>query len=223
MHPAAWHPDPTGRHQFRYWDGSTWTEHVANNGVTSTDPLDSSGESSDTHHSDDVTATSIASLQHDIAELKRQLAQLAAASPGMATSTATRDPAAADLFLGDPSRNTIATAAAVVGSLAFFVAFFPVFGVLGVIAGVGAVIFGVVGRQRAKLSGQGQGRAMAGIITGSFAAVIGVLITIVLVTTVNSSGFLDEFRQFTACVEETDDVDACAEQLENGELFRLLN
>jgi hypothetical protein len=37
--PAAWHPDPTGRHQLRYWDGSIWTPHVADNGVSATDPL----------------------------------------------------------------------------------------------------------------------------------------------------------------------------------------
>lgn len=34
---AAWLPDPTGRHQLRYFDGSGWTEHVANAGVTSVD------------------------------------------------------------------------------------------------------------------------------------------------------------------------------------------
>jgi hypothetical protein len=37
--PAEWHPDPTGRHELRYWDGSAWTAHVANDGVTSSDPL----------------------------------------------------------------------------------------------------------------------------------------------------------------------------------------
>lgn len=26
--PAAWMPDPTGRHEHRYWDGTRWTEHV---------------------------------------------------------------------------------------------------------------------------------------------------------------------------------------------------
>ena len=35
---ARWYPDPTGRHQLRYWDGSQWTEHVATAGVPSTDP-----------------------------------------------------------------------------------------------------------------------------------------------------------------------------------------
>ena len=37
--PAAWHPDPMGRHQHRYWDGSKWTDHVSDDGVTSTDPV----------------------------------------------------------------------------------------------------------------------------------------------------------------------------------------
>ena len=37
--PAAWHPDPLGRHQLRYWDGANWTEHVADSGVQSLDPL----------------------------------------------------------------------------------------------------------------------------------------------------------------------------------------
>jgi hypothetical protein len=36
--PAAqWFADPSGRHQHRWWDGSTWTEHVADNGVASVD------------------------------------------------------------------------------------------------------------------------------------------------------------------------------------------
>ncbi|MEX2563189.1 MAG: DUF2510 domain-containing protein [Nitriliruptoraceae bacterium] len=38
--PAAWHPDPTGRHEYRYWDGQRWTEHVANAGQRAIDPLD---------------------------------------------------------------------------------------------------------------------------------------------------------------------------------------
>ena len=27
--PAAWCPDPTGKHELRYWNGTEWTEHVA--------------------------------------------------------------------------------------------------------------------------------------------------------------------------------------------------
>ncbi len=36
---AGWHPDPHGQHDHRYWDGSAWTEHVADAGVTSTAPV----------------------------------------------------------------------------------------------------------------------------------------------------------------------------------------
>lgn len=36
--PAGWHADPLGRHQLRYWDGATWTEHVADAGVAGVDP-----------------------------------------------------------------------------------------------------------------------------------------------------------------------------------------
>jgi hypothetical protein len=34
-----WYPDPSGRHQQRYWNGSLWTEHVVDNGLQATDPL----------------------------------------------------------------------------------------------------------------------------------------------------------------------------------------
>jgi len=37
--PAAWHPDPTGRHQYRWWDGNAWTANVSDNGVASEDPV----------------------------------------------------------------------------------------------------------------------------------------------------------------------------------------
>ncbi|MGH9118287.1 MAG: DUF2510 domain-containing protein [Acidimicrobiales bacterium] len=36
---AGWHADPLGRHQFRYWDGANWSDHVADAGVTSWDPV----------------------------------------------------------------------------------------------------------------------------------------------------------------------------------------
>ena len=38
--PAAWHPDPTGRHAHRYWDGAAWTPHVADDGRLALDPID---------------------------------------------------------------------------------------------------------------------------------------------------------------------------------------
>ena len=38
--PANWYPDPSHRHELRYWDGTTWTEHVSNQGRTSTDRVE---------------------------------------------------------------------------------------------------------------------------------------------------------------------------------------
>src|SRR5947207_3037271 len=37
--PAGWYPDPALRHQARFWDGSKWTERVADNGVEGSDPV----------------------------------------------------------------------------------------------------------------------------------------------------------------------------------------
>jgi uncharacterized protein YxjI len=37
-HPPNWYPDPFGRHETRWWDGSRWTEHVASHGRQAVDP-----------------------------------------------------------------------------------------------------------------------------------------------------------------------------------------
>lgn len=36
---AAWYPDPTGRHELRWFDGNDWTDHVTTQGQQSIDPL----------------------------------------------------------------------------------------------------------------------------------------------------------------------------------------
>ncbi len=39
--PSGWYPDPSGRHEHRYWDGKGWTAHVSTGGVHSEEPLPS--------------------------------------------------------------------------------------------------------------------------------------------------------------------------------------
>ena len=39
MSVSSWEPDPTGRHQYRWWDGEEWTDQVADDGVQSVDPV----------------------------------------------------------------------------------------------------------------------------------------------------------------------------------------
>jgi hypothetical protein len=35
---AGWLPDPSSRHELRYWNGARWTEHVNDSGAPSLDP-----------------------------------------------------------------------------------------------------------------------------------------------------------------------------------------
>ena len=44
MSNPAWLPDPTGRHQYRWWDDDQWTHHVADDGVAKSDPATSLGQ-----------------------------------------------------------------------------------------------------------------------------------------------------------------------------------
>jgi hypothetical protein len=36
--PPAWHPDPVGRFDLRWWDGRLWTDHVVRDGEQTQDP-----------------------------------------------------------------------------------------------------------------------------------------------------------------------------------------
>lgn len=42
MSDAEWKPDPSGQHEWRYWDGAMWTDQVSDAGRVSTDPYDAS-------------------------------------------------------------------------------------------------------------------------------------------------------------------------------------
>jgi len=44
--PAGWHPDPSGRHRLRYWDGTQWTAYVSDTGETAMDPIPGAGAGS---------------------------------------------------------------------------------------------------------------------------------------------------------------------------------
>lgn len=38
-HTANWYPDPMGRHEYRWFDGTQWTDQVSSHGKTSVDPV----------------------------------------------------------------------------------------------------------------------------------------------------------------------------------------
>ncbi len=37
---SGWYVDPTGRHTYRYWDGSRWSVQVSDGGTAGVDPID---------------------------------------------------------------------------------------------------------------------------------------------------------------------------------------
>jgi hypothetical protein len=37
--PPGWYPDPSGRHEYRFFTGHDWTSDVVDNGAHSTEPL----------------------------------------------------------------------------------------------------------------------------------------------------------------------------------------
>lgn len=37
--PPGWYPDPAGRHEYRWWDGTTWTDQAASGGRNVVDPV----------------------------------------------------------------------------------------------------------------------------------------------------------------------------------------
>ncbi len=39
MASPSWHPDPFHRHELRWWDGTAWTDHVMDEGIAATDPV----------------------------------------------------------------------------------------------------------------------------------------------------------------------------------------
>jgi len=80
--PAAWHPDPTGRHQLRYWDGQDWTEHVSDHGVPAIDADLTKKSTLDTI--DDALSFG---NRHDPAKIQRQVGDISAANIGSGGGT----------------------------------------------------------------------------------------------------------------------------------------
>ncbi len=70
--PPGWYPDPMGRHEHRWYDGTAWTDHVASGGSQSLDPVQAPPTT--------VTGTSDAGrIQHQVTS---QAGVAPSASPG---------------------------------------------------------------------------------------------------------------------------------------------
>jgi hypothetical protein len=113
---------------------------------------------------------------------------------------------------GTPGTDGVAVAALIVGILAILVSWIPV---VGALAGIIALVLGLVGRSRIKKSGaNGNGMAVTGIATGAVAIAINVAIIAFFV--IAGGDIFGEFSTYVECVEETGDEELCQRQMEEG-------
>jgi membrane-bound ClpP family serine protease len=114
-----------------------------------------------------------------------------------------------------PRRNGMGTAALVIGVVALVLVVLLLFAPLGALLGLVALVLGIVGLIRANRGeADNRGQAVAGLVTGALALVIGLFLALSIgaffATNVN------DFRQFGRCIDNarSDQArEACAERL----------
>jgi membrane-bound ClpP family serine protease len=112
-------------------------------------------------------------------------------------------------------RNGMGTAALVLGIVALVLTVLILFAPLGVLLGILAVVFGAVGLARVNQRvADNRGQAVAGLVTGAIALLIGIVLTVSVGTFFSTH--VNDFRKFGRCMDDatTDQARrACAEQL----------
>ena len=142
----GWYPDPTGRYEYRFHNGTDWTADVSDGGTRYVDALGLS--------SSDPSSTS---------------------TGGGSTPT-------------ESGTNRPARVSMVLGIIAVTIAWLPFLVVLGFLAAVPAIAFGVAGLRRAADSGVGRTYAVTGLVTGASAiaaAAVGIALTVIVIDAVD--------------------------------------
>ncbi|HSK37958.1 MAG TPA: DUF4190 domain-containing protein [Actinomycetota bacterium] len=112
-------------------------------------------------------------------------------------------------------RNGMGTAALVLGVLALVLVLLLIFSPLGAFLGLLAVLFGILGLMRANRGeADNRGQAVAGLVTGGIALLVGVFLTISIGTWFATH--VNDFNEFGRCMENAVGSAAreeCARQL----------
>jgi Domain of unknown function (DUF4190) len=112
-------------------------------------------------------------------------------------------------------RNGTGTAALVLGVLALVLVLLLIFSPLGALCGLLAVIFGIVGIVRAnRREADNRGQAVAGLVTGGLALLLGIWFTISV--GVWFSTHVNDFNRFGQCIDDASGQAAreeCAREL----------
>lgn len=181
--PAGWYPDPLGRFDHRYWDGTAWTEHVSRDGRQEIDPVD--GASGATSAASSGTAPGGAtatdptpdSAPTDVSWTAPGTGAPAAPTHGGGGAPPPPGPSwpgtGSGLPPSHPGLGSGPTKTNVLAVLSLVAALVWVFGV----GSLAAIVLGILGRKRIRESGGregGGGFAVAGIVLGT----LGLLATI---------------------------------------------
>ena len=95
--PAGWKPDPRGRHEYRYWDGSQWTDHVSDQGNVSTDPV------ADASPGDETVATTAGEAEKSAIFSPESTPTTSAATPADETTS----PGAGEPTVSEPDATAV--------------------------------------------------------------------------------------------------------------------
>lgn len=243
--PAAWHPDPTGTHEYRWWDGSRWTEHVADGGQASVDPLpggpgsaEADSETTDAEgsraaSSEGSSAAGRSSTQEPTEQgaggwqqpdqTRQQPADQGAGGGGQQPPSWQQTPAWSQpggQQSTDSDTNGVAIAALIVGILSLLIAWIPFLGLLGGLGGVVAVVLGFIGNKRAKSpTTGGGGAAITGIVTGVLALILTIVVHVAIFAFGSSfiGGTVESYEQ---CLEAGGTEAECQEELERDIMRR---
>lgn len=157
---AGWHPDPSGRYEFRYYNGERWTADVSVHGQRFVDPVSGPAQTASDGHSTfgpGATPGSFGPGSYTPGSY----------GPGSFGPGAPQGWGAGQQRPSRPPRG-FAIATFVVGLGAFVTGWVPFVFVLGAVGAVTALVFGIIALSRIRSAGAG-GKGFA--ITGTVLAV----------------------------------------------------
>jgi hypothetical protein len=186
--PHAWYPDPTGRHDHRWWDGEAWTAHIADAGLAGIDPLGAGMPGPDEGRAE-ASGPILGPGEH-LAPLSDPDLQRRAGRMG--------------------------SWSAAIGITALPIALLPMFGLVP--AGTGLALALKARSRLGRGGLAPSGAATLGLITSSLALGLALITTaafIWLLTSTGTDGLPALFRTYLDCVE-TRSVSECRAELERG-------
>ncbi|MCX6522076.1 MAG: DUF4190 domain-containing protein [Actinobacteria bacterium] len=192
--PAGWYPDPLGRYDHRWYNGTAWTADVSVDGRRFVDPVPLDAPSNPTHVAPVAPVAPVSGIAPSGS------APFGPAGwPPMGT--------AHGVWVTPPSppSRTLAVLALIAGLVAVTTGWMPIFFVLGAIAGIAAITLGIVARSRIRAGrARGSGMALAGLVLGPIGlatCVVGVVLTGTL---------LREVREYTEPGPVDVEITSCA-------------